>query len=335
MRLLVTGANGFLGRAVVASAVERGHRVLAVVRPGAVLAAELRDPAVEVAHLDLRRASSSSSALSERFDVVVHAAAAPGGARAVQLANTVVATERFLDALQTAPARIVLVSSLSVYDYDQLPVGAVLDERVPLVADVTGRDPYTEAKMAQERLVRAWCRQRGVPCVVVRPGAIVGRGKSWDFGAALTLGPVAIVASPRAPFRVVDRGDCAAAIVLAAEADLDGETTLNVVADRLPTHAEFLRACRRAGAPVAVAVPVPWRAVDGVGRVLRSFGRRSSRGRLRLPELLDHRRQQARWKPLSYSNRRARDVLGWRPVASLDDMARAAVAPGGVGDGGG
>ena len=33
MRLLVTGANGFLGRYVVARLLERGHYVRAIIRP--------------------------------------------------------------------------------------------------------------------------------------------------------------------------------------------------------------------------------------------------------------------------------------------------------------
>ena len=37
MKLLVTGASGFLGKFVVAEALERGHEVRAVVRPGAVI----------------------------------------------------------------------------------------------------------------------------------------------------------------------------------------------------------------------------------------------------------------------------------------------------------
>ena len=78
------------------------------------------DAAVTVVHGDLRSRGEWSDVLG-RIDVVVHAAAAAGGSRSQQLANTVVATERLLDALgETRPTRFVHVSSLSVYDFHAL-----------------------------------------------------------------------------------------------------------------------------------------------------------------------------------------------------------------------
>src|SRR4051812_16814320 len=123
MRVLITGAGGFLGRELVARAVEAGHEGSALVRrdpPGP----DALDPSVRVVRGDLRRPGEWTGALAET-DVVVHAAAAPGGDRAQQLSNTVVATERLLDALTDQPVkRFVHVSSLSVYDYHSLPVGS-------------------------------------------------------------------------------------------------------------------------------------------------------------------------------------------------------------------
>ena len=57
MKLLVTGASGFLGKYVVAAALRRGHRVRAVVRPATDVS---RIPwsthsHVEFVRLDLRR----------------------------------------------------------------------------------------------------------------------------------------------------------------------------------------------------------------------------------------------------------------------------------------
>ena len=51
-------------------------------------------------------------------------------------------------------------------------------------------------------------------------------------------------------------------------------------------------------------------------------------GRLRTPELLDHRRQEARWKPLIYPNDTAHRVLGWRSAEGVDTVVRQAVDQG-------
>lgn len=328
MKVFVTGANGFLGRKIASQAVAAGHEVTALVRPRRVVETGAFEPSVTVVRGDLR-SPGEWTALLRATDVVVHAAAAAGGERSLQLANTVVATERLLEALDPARlTRFVHVSSLSVYDFQSLPVGARLDENSPLERRPHERDAYTETKIMQERLVRQWCSERGVACVLVRPGAVVGPGKPWGYGAAFAIGRFAFVAAPRAAFRIVSVSNCAAAIVSAVELESDGIETINLVDDDPPTHAEYFRLCRLAGAPARMLVPVPWLLLDWVGRALQTTNRRLLGGRLRTPELLDHRRQEARWKPLRYPNDRARKVLGWQPVQRLDEIVELAVDSG-------
>jgi nucleoside-diphosphate-sugar epimerase len=322
--LLVTGANGFLGAEIVARATAGGHSVTALVRKRA--GSERFDASVTLVEGDLREQGDWASRCQD-IEVVVHAAAAPGGPRATQLANTVVATERLLAGLdRTSLRRFVHVSSFSVYDFHALADGALLDEHSPLETRPFERDPYTEAKLHQERLVRAWCSEHGIACTVVRPGAIVGPGKDWNFGAALTIGRLAFVVSPRGRFRMVSVRNCADAIVRAAELTTPGTETINLVDDDLPTHADFFKRCRRAAHSDLVLVPVPWRLLDGVGRAIQAINVAFLSGRLRTPELLDHRRQEARWKPLRYSNSRARSELAWQSVDRLDEVVRMATA---------
>ncbi len=325
MKLLVTGANGFLGRHVVAEAVAAGHVVTALVR--SPTDHHEFDSTVQVVDGDLRSRGTWTESLST-IDAVVHAAAAPGGSRSHQLANTVVATERFLEALNdVAIKRFVHVSSLSVYDFQTPPRGAPLDERLALEQRPQERDAYTEAKLVQERLVRVWCAERCVPCVIVRPGVIVGPGKAWGYGAAFGFGRLAFVVSPKARFRVISVANCAEAIVRAVDAHTKGVNIVNLVDDDPPTHAEFFRTCVQAGASDRIMVPVPWVLLESLGRLLRFVSIRMLRGRLRTPELLDLRRQEARWKPFNYPNDKASRVLGWHSTQSLDETVRLAVGP--------
>ena len=64
MRLLVTGATGFLGQRIVSQALARGHDVLAVVRPGRDVSAMpwAEDAGVTFVELDLTSESSLDSA---------------------------------------------------------------------------------------------------------------------------------------------------------------------------------------------------------------------------------------------------------------------------------
>src|SRR3954467_14421835 len=133
MKLLVTGANGFLGHYVVAEALRRGHVVRAMVRSPADAARHGwdRDPNVEVVVADLRRRRGLTDAV-RGVDAVLHLAAAKSGDLYAQYGGTVVATENLLAAMdETGLSRIVLVSSFSVYDYLRIPAFSVLDESSP------------------------------------------------------------------------------------------------------------------------------------------------------------------------------------------------------------
>ncbi len=72
MKLMVTGAGGFLGRYVVASAVQRGHEVRAMVRPASQYIPESwhGHPKVEIVRGDLR-ASHGTAELLEGVDGVI------------------------------------------------------------------------------------------------------------------------------------------------------------------------------------------------------------------------------------------------------------------------
>ena len=78
MRALVTGANGFLGRHVVAALLARGIEVRAMVRPAARLEALGWPSSVEVFRADLRTSRELERAF-EGVDVLLHLAAVVSG----------------------------------------------------------------------------------------------------------------------------------------------------------------------------------------------------------------------------------------------------------------
>lgn len=311
MKVLVTGASGFLGRAVVRKALDAGHTVLAMVRPASD--PEFADSArLTIVRGDLRQRGNWCPRVAEA-EVVIHCAAAPTGDLAEQFAGTVLATENLLACLPAGLSRFVHISSFSVYDFASLRSGATLDENSPIEPRPEARDAYTWTKLLQERMVRDHCDRSGLPLVVIRPGAIYGPGKDWDFGRALALGKLDLVFAPLARSRFTFVDNCADAIVAAATVPEAAGKTFNIVDDDLPSNAGYHRACRRAGAPAGAALPVPWAVVAAAGWLVRLVNRTFCGGRARLPEFLDYRRQQARWKPLRYSNALARRALGWSP----------------------
>lgn len=318
MRVLVTGASGFLGRAIVHSAVAAGYDVLALVRPTADISGYCWPGTVEVLRGDLRQKGDWRSWID--VDAVVHLAAAPSGDLATQFAGTVQATENLLESLSlNSVQRFVHISSFSVYDFSAVPTNGHLDESSPIEPKPEARDTYTITKMIQERLVIETCAAAGTDCIVLRPGAIYGPGKDWDFGKAFSIGSYDFIFAPNAIFRLTYVDNCADAIVKAIEAPAKSGSVFNVVDDSLPTVREFYEGCRRAGARTGRPVHVPWLLLSGLGRSVRLLNSVVFRNRAKLPEILEYRRQQARWKPLLYSNKLAKSGLGWSPKIGLQE----------------
>jgi 2-alkyl-3-oxoalkanoate reductase len=318
VKILVTGAGGFLGRYVVAAAVRRGHEVRAMVRPAskAVPLDWLAHPQVEVVRCDLRARGTFDSIL-DGIDVVVHLAAAKSGDLYEQLGATVLATENLLHAMARVEInRLVVVSSFSVYDYQSRRSWSMVDEASPLAKNRWERDEYCQTKIEQERIVREHAAASACPCIILRPGVIFGRGNLWNARLGVQMSDrwwIGTGTFARVPLTYVE--NCALAVVMAVEGDdLRGETILNVVDDDAPSQRTYLNELRRQTRARAKIIPVPWMFLRAVSRMIWCITRFVLRGNARVPGLLVPARLHARCKPMRYTNELARRTLGWKPI---------------------
>jgi nucleoside-diphosphate-sugar epimerase len=215
VRIAVTGASGFVGRAVVDRALRDGYEVLALSRRPV----SERD-GMRWLHWDLASGPLDPDH-DGAVDAVVHAGAHVDDwdPWPVQQRVTVDGTRAVLDSFPSR--RVVLVSSCSVYPL-RAP-GQRFDEDVP----VTTRplSPYVRAKIAQEELVRA-----RVDHAILRPHAVHGPGDTTllpRLARARRGGRLACPGSPRTLVHLTDvRLRAAAAVTAATGPDVRG--TLNV-----------------------------------------------------------------------------------------------------------
>jgi nucleoside-diphosphate-sugar epimerase len=306
VRLLVTGASGFVGGYVVERALEAGHEVRTVSR------SSWSRRGAESLKVDLHDEPALAAALAG-IDAVIHLAVAGRASED--------ATATLIRAMQAqGTRRLVLVSSLAVYDYSGLREGGVLDESSPLEPHPERRDEYCRVKLQQEAVART----ASFELVVLRPGAIIGPGRLWTARIGQRIGPLTLVVGGGALVPVCYVENVADAIVRAAERPEARGTTLNLVDDELPTQNEYLRAIKSTGTVGGPALPVPRGVALGVARVASLVG-----SRVRLPNALSERNLEARTKPFSYSNQRAKEVLGWTPSVSVNEaVRRSSGAPG-------
>jgi nucleoside-diphosphate-sugar epimerase len=207
LKLLVTGASGFLGKAVCAELRARDHEVAALVRrPGS------EPPATSAVRGELGDGHALGRALEEvRPDCVVHLAAEIASQRdARKIAETnVEGTRRLLEACAALDGpRFVFASTVVTGDAR----GEELHEEAPLPVETA----YGRSKQEGERLVR----ESGLPSVIIRPSHVYGAGGWYADEIVKRLkqpGHFAVVGPGDNWWDVVRVEDVASATVDAAE----------------------------------------------------------------------------------------------------------------------
>lgn len=331
MKILITGAGGFLGKSVLAAAVARGHQVRAMIRPasGVPDQAWLESDLIEIVRGDLR-ARGTFDEIVQGVDAVIHLAAAKAGDLYEQFAGTVLATENLLEAMRHSDVRqMVLTSSFSVYEYLKKRAWSVLDEESALAQLPQTRDEYCQTKLEQERIVREYFAERGGRCVILRPGVIFGRDNLWTARLGMQCGSrwwLRTGTFARLPLTYVE--NCAEAIVLAAEyQESESVLTLNVVDGECPNQRTYMREIRNQSAPSARIVPLPWTLMRLLARCADLTNLVFFKGTAKVPGLFVPSRLHARCKPLRYSNEKISRILKWTPRWTWRDGVRRSVEP--------
>jgi 2-alkyl-3-oxoalkanoate reductase len=331
LKVLVTGAGGFLGRYVVAALLQRGHSVRVLTRPTTRIDGFAWADQVDKVVADLRGPCSLAPAFND-VEALVHLAARVGGSPSTQMADTVVGTELLLETMAgSATRRLVLASSFSVYDWSK--VRGTLTEESPLETNLYERDGYAIAKTWQERTARRLSLEHNWDLSVLRPGFIWGTDHGFISGLGQKLGRWHLVIGPatRLPLTYVE--NCADCFALAVENPRAAGATLNVVDGHEITSWRYVGEYLRRTSSRGHRIPVPYTAALTAARLADWTNRRICKGKARLPGLLIPCRLQARFKPVRVSTQKLEEVLGWKPPWDFAQcLRRAFEAPDPLGD---
>lgn len=317
MKVLVTGATGFLGRSIVRRLLDDGFTVRALVRPGR----QLDLAGVEWVEGDVCDDASVRSAVSGVEGVVHAAARVDTKGRWEEFAEANIrGTRRVIHAAQEAGAKaIVHISSLSVYAV--AVDGVTITEESAYESESDSRGHYSRSKLAADRIALAEAG-RGAPVVVLRPGLLYGPGKRppvarQSFDVA---GRKLILATPNYTLPMTYTDNVADAVALALRQS-DARGLPFTLVDENVRQSHYVELFRRASGETWRPMFLP---VDLVatGALVLEKALRLARRRSPITYHQVKRATRAAW----YDCSRAERVLGWHPSVTVAEGLQRAFA---------
>jgi nucleoside-diphosphate-sugar epimerase/peptidoglycan/xylan/chitin deacetylase (PgdA/CDA1 family) len=317
MRILVTGAGGFLGRALIERLLAHGHTDIScnvrrradIPRLEALLGPH-SGAALDYCVGNLRYREDAARAV-DGAQLIFHLAAGKKGTAADLFLDSVVASRNLLDAVaDRKPMRIVLVSSFGVYGVAGLGRGAQINEQTALEPHPEWRDHYSYSKLRQEQLFWEYQQRNGFELVVLRPGVIYGPdGGHFSNRVGLAIGKwhLHFGGSNVLPLSHVD--NCAEAVVVAGTHQRSVGQIYNVHDDDLPTCREYLCAYRKHVTKVR-SISVPYFGVKLLSAMVASYNR-YSKGQL--PAILTPYKTASQWGGNRFDNSKLRST-GWKQM---------------------
>ncbi len=305
-RVLVTGAAGFIGRAVGDALRADGDEVVGIdrVAEGDIVAGDTTDPASWAAHL-------------AGVDAVVHTAAVVSNAVDLdeQWRINVLGTRRVIEAARDAGVRrVVHLSSIRAFSDRDFPDGVTEDH--PVRPD---GNPYVDTKIASEHVALQAHAAGEVETVIIRPGDVYGPGSvPWILKPldAIRSGQFLLPAMGRGIHSPVYVDDLVAGVVLALRAPEAAGHVFTIAGPRgVRTDEYFGHLFRMLGrrGPVGIPTPVGVALAHSADRFNRLRGQRSDVNAISMRYLA---------RRGTYSIEKARTVLGYEPAVDLDEGMR-------------
>jgi GlcNAc-P-P-Und epimerase len=172
MTILLTGANGFLGR-VIKKELQDLFSIKTLGRTSCDFNCDLTsiESIQTIEHFDLIIHCAGKAHISGRssfnellfFDVNVNGT--------INLLNSI--------SKSNLPKYFVYISSVSVYGLNN---GNLIDENSPLLA----KDPYGKSKIMAEQIVSKWCKENNIVCTIMRLPLIIGENPKGNLKSMIT-----------------------------------------------------------------------------------------------------------------------------------------------------
>ncbi|MHA1909596.1 MAG: NAD-dependent epimerase/dehydratase family protein [Candidatus Thorarchaeota archaeon] len=312
MRILVTGATGFIGRKLVGRLIETGHEIVALVRASSNIAG--LPEGVEVREADLLNYESLEPHVGD-VKVVIHLAAYfdfyPSDVDLLYQVN-VEGTKNLMNAsVGTQVERFIYMSTAEVTGPVRYPPGNEDTELLP-------QFDYSKSKKMAEEAIRGITKDTNLHHIILRPTGVLGEGDTYtilELLQALNNGEIPVLpgdGEKRVMYTHVD--DVADAFVAAVTSNAALDNTLLICPDDPVTYNDIMVFL---GEQLGVKIPkrrVPTSlAKIGIGLMspLKNRGRTTFLWHMKTIQSMD----EERW----YSNEKAKRLLAWAPQVTIKE----------------
>lgn len=295
MKLLFTGASGFLGNNV-RPLLERMYDVTTI----GLLPQD--DYTVNIAQ--------EIPELRERYDIVLHAAGKAHSVPKTEAEKQVFfdvnlqGTKNLCAALERKgiPRAFIFISTVAVYGCDY---GENITEEHPL----DGVIPYAVSKRLAEEYLQEWCRKHNIILGIIRPSLIAGPNPPGNLGAmihGIRNGRYLSIAESQARKSVLMVQDIAKLVPMLAEKG----GIYNVCDSYQPTFRELeVIICRQLNKSLPLSIPY-WMA-KCMALMGDCLGKKAPINSLKLEKII---------KSLTFSNEKAIRELRWTPTGVLENF---------------
>jgi nucleoside-diphosphate-sugar epimerase len=326
MKILVTGASGFLGRAVVERLFAHGYLDLKCFVRSTSSASALEEIRRDYPHARLDYAVGNLASLNDArsavdgVETIYHLAAGMRGMPATIFCDTVVTSKCLLEAIQDQKRRVVLISSLGVYGTSFLETSCSIGEDTELDRQPEKRNVYFHAKIWQERLFRAQAEKGKVDLVTLRPGVLYGKAnpdRGFPSRIGILIGGVLLMFGSGNPLPLSHVLNCAEAVVLAGQNAKASGQSYNVVDDNVPSACEYLRLYKHNVKKIPT-IRFPFAATMLLSQIVEKYHLKTHG---QIPAVLTSYESSAMWKGHQFDNQNIKN-LGWKQIVSTEEAIR-------------
>ena len=318
MKILVTGATGFVGRKLIPHILDEGHEVVALVRSTSNIEGLSKD--VEIREADLLDISSLEPIVQD-VDVVIHLAAYfdfyPSSVDLLYKVN-VEGTKNLMSAcVGTKVERFIYCSTTEV-------IGAV---RFPPGNEDTELNPsfdYSKSKVLAEQIVHEISKDTKLDYIILRPTGIMGEGDlytAFEAIEAVNDGTIPVIPGDgEKGLMYTHIDDVVDGFIKAITSKSALNTTIILCPDQGITYNELF-----AYIAECCGVKPPKRKVPtsiaklGIGLLspIKNRGKTTFLWHMKTVQSMDEDRL--------YDNSRAKRILGWEPKVSMKEGLKHAI----------